>query len=342
MEVFIGFMIAATNTSNDHFIVKELNDPQVQESAWDTMKYIRFVTGELEDKAPKRRQLCILLRDEPVADKARRMQARARPIATAQQLLCMHDNCSVHKQFVESTDCIVEVICMISKKARNKLIHALGAQGNDECQQKMDAKKALDTLANGSHAFTTSRLRKTAKTQKAILDKCNWTKKEQLQQTTTSQTKTNRRKKKERNHAQFDNDPTPCASQCNPTSRRVTTKMAVCMCFGTMQRRCITSNSCTREKKLLTLHSHIPTTSVPDEVKVVARLHKVDSGPSQLPKVRKLTEGNLWTTGVVNPLKLRTAPVVMKGKATDNENVNSEYHDNYVYNSTTPRLGKKP
>ena len=71
---------------------------------------------------------------------------------------------------------------------------------------------------------------------------------------------------------------------------------------------------------------------------MVARLHQVDPGPFQLPMVRKLMdqdvhilrEGYLWTTGVVNPLKMRTAPVVMKCKATDYENVNfviSEYHD---------------
>ena len=95
-----------------------------------------------------------------------------------------------------------------------------------------------------------------------------------------------------------------------------------------------------REQTLPTLHLLIPTTSVSDEVKVVARLHKVDPGPFQLPMVRQLMdqdvhilrEGYLWTTG----LKMRTALVVMKCKATDYENVNfviSEYHDNEVYNS---------
>ena len=99
-----------------------------------------------------------------------------------------------------------------------------------------------------------------------------------------------------------------------------------------------------REQTLPTLHLLIPTTSVSDEVKVVVRLHKVDPGSFQLPMVRKLTdqdvhilrEGYLWTTGVVNPLKMRTAPVVMKCKATDYENVKfviSEYHDNEVKNS---------
>ena len=60
-----------------------------------------------------------------------------------------------------------------------------------------------------------------------------------------------------------------------------------------------------REHTLPTLHLLIPTTSVSDEVKVVARLHKVDPGPFQLPMVRKLMdqdvrilrEGYLWTTG---------------------------------------------
>ena len=106
-----------------------------------------------------------------------------------------------------------------------------------------------------------------------------------------------------------------------------------------------------REQTLPTLHLLIPTTSVSDEVKVVARLHKVDPGPFQLPMVRKLMdqevhilrEGYLWTTGVANPLKMRTAPVVMKCKATDYENVNfaiSEYHDNEVYNSIKSAVEK--
>ena len=96
-----------------------------------------------------------------------------------------------------------------------------------------------------------------------------------------------------------------------------------------------------REQTLPTLHLLIPTTSVSDEVKVVARLHKVDPSQFQLPMVRQLMdqdvhvlrEGYLWTASVVNPLKMRTAPMVMKCKATDCENVNlviSEYHDNEV------------
>ena len=80
-------------------------------------------------------------------------------------------------------------------------------------------------------------------------------------------------------------------------------------------------------------------------------MHKVDPGPFQLSMVRKLMdqdvrilrEGYLWTTGVVNPLKMRTAPVVMKCKATDYENVNfviSEYHDNEVCNSIKSAVEK--
>ena len=45
-----------------------------------------------------------------------------------------------------------------------------------------------------------------------------------------------------------------------------------------------------RELTLPTLHLLIPTTSVSDEVKVVARLHKVDPSPFQLPMVRKLMD----------------------------------------------------
>ena len=45
-----------------------------------------------------------------------------------------------------------------------------------------------------------------------------------------------------------------------------------------------------REQTLPTLHLLIPTTSVSDEVKVVARLHTVDPGPFQLPMVRKLMD----------------------------------------------------
>ena len=100
-----------------------------------------------------------------------------------------------------------------------------------------------------------------------------------------------------------------------------------------------------REQTLPTLHILIPTTSVSDEANAVARLHKVDPGPFQLPMVRKpmdhdvhvMREGCLWTAGVVNPLMMRIAPVLMKCKATDYENVNfviSEYHDNVVYNNS--------
>ena len=68
--------IAATNTSNDYFMGKELNavlgfKKVLQKFSWDTMKYIRFVTewGTGRRSPLKGGHLFILLRGEPaVAD----------------------------------------------------------------------------------------------------------------------------------------------------------------------------------------------------------------------------------------------------------------------------------
>ena len=277
----------------------------------------------------------------------------------------------------------VETICLLSRKARNKFIHAMNGntvdtKGRETAARKAttnvnkkwitflaemidyDKKKALAILANGKtnlrELMDEIKVAKTSENQKAILDKYHEAGRRKRQESgktvNDSQNKTKKKKSDTtanstviQNRA-YDNDAqlrdVLNAKILQPGFNHedggvyVLRNDAETIHYIKLLHK--------REQTLPTLHLLIPTTSVSDEVKVVARLHKVDPGPFQLPMVRKLMdqevhilrEGYLWTTGVANPLKMRTAPVVMKCKATDYENVNfviSEYHDNEVYNS---------
>ena len=289
-----------------------------------------------------------------------------------------------------TTERFVETICLLSRKARNKFIHAMNGntvdtKGRETAARKAttnvnkkwitflaemidyDKKKALAILANGKtnlrELMDEIKVAKTAENQKAILDKYHEAGRRKRQESgktvNDSQNKTKKKKSDTtanstgiQNRA-YDND----AQLRDVLNAKILQPGfnhedgGVYVLRNDAETIHYIKLLHEREQTLPTLHLLIPTTSVSDEVKVVARLHKVDPGPFQLPMVRKLMdqevhilrEGYLWTTGVANPLKMRTAPVVMKCKATDYENVNfviSEYHDNEVYNSIKSAVEK--
>ena len=74
----------------------------------------------------------------------RRMQARARRSAAARQLQC------TQTVFAKTTDSIVEVICMLSRKARNKLIHELNGNTVETKGRQRRAMQRRMSTKNGS------------------------------------------------------------------------------------------------------------------------------------------------------------------------------------------------
>ena len=107
--------IAATNTSNDFFMEKELEaalgfNKALQKFSWDMLKNIRFVTEFKENwtaKLPQRRALIYPAtwragRRRRSSRRTRRMQARARRSAAARQLQC------TQTVFAKTTDSIVK------------------------------------------------------------------------------------------------------------------------------------------------------------------------------------------------------------------------------------------
>ena len=197
-------IIAATNISSDYFMGEELNaalgfKKALQKFVWDTMKYIRFVTefkGNWTTKLPQKRAIYPATwragcRRRP-SRRTRRMQARARRLQCARQLQ------GAKTVFAKTLDSFVETIRLMSRKARNKFIHALNGntvetKGREAAARKAttnvnkkwitflaemidhDKKKALTILASGKTNLRVPmdeiKVAKTAENQKTILDK---------------------------------------------------------------------------------------------------------------------------------------------------------------------------
>ena len=157
--VLVGFInqiikgIAATNTSNDFFMGKELNaalgfNKAMQKFLWDMMKYVRFVTefkGNWTTKPPRRRALISPAtwrggRRRGPSRRTRRTQARARRSAAARHLQC------TQRVFAKTTDSTVKVINMLSRKARNKLTHALNCNTVETKGREASARKATTNV----------------------------------------------------------------------------------------------------------------------------------------------------------------------------------------------------
>ena len=126
--------ITATNISNDYFMKEELDaalgfNKALQEFSCDIMKFFRFVTKFKENwtmKAPRKRTLYPATwragsRRRP-SRRTRRMQARARRIAATRHLQCAQ---TVFAKTTDSTVEVIKIIHILSRKARNKLIHSL-------------------------------------------------------------------------------------------------------------------------------------------------------------------------------------------------------------------------